>query len=157
MPPFSDIASIVGSVLLALGGGAVIVAALVKWLGHLVAERILERERVILSRETDLLMRRRDIYGKLSTSMRVFLEPDKSGDRSKAFCAAYDEASVWAPDSVMNTVGDLLDLVRQNTANRGSVTNERLQAAFEACVSAMRADSGFPNSSFRYRFVKFQQ
>ena len=87
--------------------------------------------------------------------MRVFLEDDPTGVRAREFCAAYDEASVWAPDSVMNPVGELIDLIKQKAAASEGVHSNELGIAFVRCIKAMRADSGFPDSSFEYRLVKF--
>jgi hypothetical protein len=108
-----DFFSIAGSILLSLGGGAVIVAALAKWLGGVWASRILESERASHAQELEILVRRRNIYANLATTLRVFLKPHdaKASDGREKFLAAYDEASLWAPDAVMNVVGSLLDLV----------------------------------------------
>lgn len=154
---FSDLLSIFGSVLLALGGGAVIVFALAKWLGGVWAARILEGERLAGAREQELLVRRRNVYAKLSVSLRVFLSASthKSHDDQKRFLEAYDEAALWAADEVMNSVGYLLDLIRKNTASRGAVTEEELQSAYTSAIEAMRKDCGFPNTRFQYRVVSF--
>lgn len=154
---FSQLLSIVGAVLLALGGGTVIVFALARWLGGVWANRILETEKATHARESELLVRRRNVYTKLAVSMRIFLKrhDDKTPINYGPFLEAYDEASLWAPDSVMNPLGQFLDLNRQNTAVNGSVPQEALQAAFSSCVTEMRKDSGFPNTSYKYRFVSF--
>lgn len=152
-----DFFSIAGSILLSLGGGAIIVAALAKWLGGVWASRILESERASHAQELEILVRRRNIYANLATTLRVFLKPHdaKASDGREKFLAAYDEASLWAPDAVMNAVGSLLDLVKRNTAALGSVPQEDLQAAYELCIIEMRRDSGFPNTSYKYRIVSF--
>jgi len=97
-----QILSITGSVLLALGGGAAIVFALSKWLGGVWANRILENERAASAREHELLVRRRNVYAKLAVSLRVFLRRHEHNapDNREQFLEAYDEASLWAPDSV---------------------------------------------------------
>ncbi|MBT9494575.1 MAG: hypothetical protein IV107_19990 [Paucibacter sp.] len=154
---FSKLLSIAGSVFLALSGGAVVVFALAKWIGGVWAARILENERLAGAREQELLVRRRNVYAKLSVSLRVFLSAAtrSNEDDQKRFLEAYDEAALWAPDEVMNPVGHLLDLIRKNTASRGSVTEEDLQLAYASAVLAMRQDCGFPNTQFRYRVVSF--
>jgi hypothetical protein len=154
---FLDLFSITGSVLLALGGGAAIVFALAKWLGGVWAARILESERLASAREQELLVRRRNVYTKLSVSLRVFLSAATQGnpDDQKRFLEAYDEAALWAPDEVMNAIGHLLDLIKTNTASRGTITEEALQDSYAACIAAMRRDCGFPNTKFNYRVVSF--
>lgn len=154
---FVDLFSIAGSVFLGLSGGAVLVFALARWLGGVWAGRILENERAARGRELELLVRRRDVYTTLAVSMRVFLgrHEQPAPDNREQFLRAYDEASIWAPDSVMNAVGRFLDLNRQNTALSGSVVQETLQAAFASCITEMRKDAGFPNTTFSYRVVSF--
>jgi len=154
---FADLLSIAGSVFVALGGGAVLVFALAQWLGGIWAARIVEREKIIGVREQELLVRRRNVYGKLAVSMRVFLSASthKDDDGRKSFLEAYDEAALWAPDEVMNAVGQLLDLIRLNTAERGSVSESTLQRSYAEAIAAMRRDCGFPSTTFEYRLVSF--
>ncbi len=108
---FSDLLEICGAILLSLGGGAVIVFALSKWLGGVWAARILLNEDAHKQQVFEALVRRRNIYTKLATSLRVLLKKHEheGPDLREEFLRAYDEASVWAPDQVMNAVGNLLD------------------------------------------------
>jgi hypothetical protein len=153
----TDLLSITGSVLFALSGGTAIIFALIKWLGGVWAARILETERLTGMREQELLIRRRNVYTKLSISLRVFLSATtrSNADDQKRFLEAYDEAALWAPDDVMNSIGHLLDLIQTNTAIRGSVTENELQLAYSTSITAIRKDCGFPNSKFNYRVVSF--
>lgn len=152
-----DLLSIVGSVLLALGGGAAVVFALAKWLGGVWANRIIENERAAATREHELLVRRRNVYAKLTIALRVFLRTHERQpqDNRERFLEAYDEAALWAPDEVMNVIGNFLDLNSQNTAAPGSVGQPLLQDAYERCIVAMRKDCGFPNTELKYRVVSF--
>jgi hypothetical protein len=154
---FQDLLSLSGTILLSLGGGAAIVAALGKFLGDISAARILEREKAISAREQELLIRRRNVYSKLALSMRVLLGTHKSGSvpDSGKFLEAYDEAALWASDSVMIEVGLLLDNVKNNVAVPGSVSQASLQTAYMNCMREMRKDSGFPKTQFEYRLVSF--
>ena len=152
-----EILSIIGSIFLALGGGAFIIFALSKWLGGGWANRILENERAESAREHELLVRRRNVYAKLAVSLRVFLrrhEHDAPDNREK-FLEAYDEAALWAPDAVMNPIGEFIDLNRRNIAEPGSVSQNTMQDAYAACINAMRKDCGFPDTTFVYRVVSF--
>jgi hypothetical protein len=63
---FEELLSIVGAVLLSLGGGAAIVLGLSKYLGGIIAARILERKKAAYTREQGLLVRRRNVYAKLA-------------------------------------------------------------------------------------------
>lgn len=154
---FPTLLSIAGSVLLALGGGSLVVFALAKWLGGVWAARILENERSAAVREHELLVRRRNVYSKLSVSLRVFLSASARHNEhdQKRFLEAYDEAALWAPDEVMNAIGHLLDLIKANTASRGSVGEEALQQAYTDAITAMRKDCGFTTTKFEYRVVSF--
>ena len=154
---FQEILSIIGSILLALGGGAVIIFALAKWLGGVWANRILENEKAESAREHELLVRRRDVYAKLSISLRVFLKRHEQAapDNREKFLEAYDEAALWAPDDVMNQIGIFLDYIQKNAAVQGSVSENEMKGAYAACINAMRKDCGFKNTSFEYRVVSF--
>ncbi|MBC3833278.1 hypothetical protein H8K33_17340 [Undibacterium amnicola] len=155
--PLTDLLSIAGSVLIAIGGGAAIVFALAKWLGGVWATRILENERATQSREQELLVRRRNIYAKLSVALRVFLSSTtrSSPEYQVRFLEAYDEAALWASDEVMNAVGMLLDQIRSNTERRGAHSEQELQTAYATCITSMRKDVGFKNTEFSYRVVSF--
>jgi hypothetical protein len=149
--------SVAAAVLLSIGGGAVIVFALSRWLGTVWAGRILEQERQRNQRELEILIRRRNVYSKLATSLRVFLRntDDRNPDMRQRFLEAYDEPSVWAPDSVMNSVGALLDLIHANTVKKGSVDEQALRKAFAECMTEIRRDAGFASTTFSYRMVSF--
>jgi hypothetical protein len=67
----ADLFYAAGAVIISFGGGAAIVGALAKWLGELWAKRILDQEKESAYRDRELLIRRRDIYKKLSTSMSI--------------------------------------------------------------------------------------
>ncbi|MBI2304095.1 MAG: hypothetical protein HYU86_05050 [Chloroflexi bacterium] len=155
---FFDLLSIAGAVSLSLGGGAAIVFALSKWLGGVWAARILASEEAQHQREFEALVRRRDIYSKLATTLRVLLkrhEHDDGPDLRGKFLETYDEASVWAPDAVMNAVGRLLDLLKSHSAAPDFVEQSELQQAYIDCMTEMRKDSGFKSTTFEYRVVSF--
>ena len=153
----SEILSLAGSILFSLGGGAVIVFALSQWLGGVWAGRILENERATLTREHELLVRRRNVYTKLALSMRVFLNSGVSAtpDQQNAFLAAYDEAALWASEEVIAALATFLDIQVQNQKKPGSVTQETQRAEFVHCITAMRRDCGFPQSQYQHRVVTF--
>jgi len=160
---FQDLLSIAGSVLLALGGGSVLVFALAKWLGGVWAGRILEAEKARLVREQELLVRRRNAYAKLAVALRVFLRHEGDGwddgkdtdARTSRFHEAYDEAALWAPDEVMNAIGEFLDLIKQMQQEPSSVSQSALLESYADCIASMRRDCGFPATKFNYRIVHF--
>ncbi len=152
-----DIFEISAVILSSLAGGALIILGFSSWMGRVIANRILERERAIHRQEQELLIPRRDVYVKLATSMRVFLQEHQVHlpKMHSTFLLAYDEAALWAPDSVMNVLGEFLDLVHQHTSNKQSISPEILISSYRNCINAMRKEAGFPDTDFFYRVVNF--
>ena len=153
----SNLLSLVGAIFLSLGGGAAIVFALSKWLGGVWAGRILENERAVLTREHELLIRRRNVYTKLALSMRVFLNSGvpATPEPQSAFLAAYDEAALWASEEVIAELATFLDMQVQNKRTPGSVSQDAQRAEFVHCITVMRRDCGFPQSQYQHRVVTF--
>lgn len=153
----SEAFELAGAILVALGGGAAIVFALSKYLADLWAQRAIEREKAALGREHELLVRRRNVYAKLALGLRVFLSSSirHTEDDKRAFLAAYDEAALWASEDVVAALAVFIDLSVQHTGNPASVSQDAYKAAFAHCVTAMRKDSGFPDSEYRHRAVAF--
>jgi hypothetical protein len=152
-----DILYAAGAVIISLGGGAFIVGLLGKWLGELWAKRILDQERENAYRDRELLIRRRDVYRKLSTSMRIFVDTKTNATEpmKKAFLEAYDEAALWASENAISVVGTFLDMIVSNTANPGSISQQALKAAYAHCITVMRKDSGFSETTYHHRVVSF--
>lgn len=42
----------------------------------------------------------------------------RSDEAQKAFLAAYDEANLWANDSILQPLGHLMDLIKQKRLER---------------------------------------
>ncbi|MDO6561211.1 hypothetical protein [Paraglaciecola chathamensis] len=153
----NEIFQVTGSVFLGLGGGAVIVFTLSKWLGGVWAGRILENERAALTREHELLIRRRDVYSELADAMRIFLESETPSavEHRVRFLAAYDQAALWAAEDVVNQLGKFLDLHIENTANATPEGNTAVKQELVNCITVMRKDCGFPNTDYKHRLVRF--
>jgi hypothetical protein len=140
---------------------AVVVVGLSGWLGRVAAERIATRERARIESESrahqDVLARRRDVYAALSKAMRVFIA--RSGpttlEEKKAFLEAYDVGFLWASEEVAATLSSFVDLMQRSTAAPGAVSNEHFRDAYTACLTAMRRDAGFGDTTARYRIVNF--
>jgi hypothetical protein len=161
------------AVILALGGGSLLVVALSSWLGKVWATRIAETERArfakdIESYRTDLqqlsderrdaLGRKRDVYGKVAASMRVFLVGARpaTDTEKRDFLLAFDQAALWASEEVVKALGFFLEQSIKNTNQPGTVTNQEFKDAYRACLNAMRHDCGFPDTKFNYPVVTFQ-
>jgi hypothetical protein len=161
-----------GAIIVSLGGGALLVVALSSWLGKVWATRIADAERSRLAKEVegyktelqqlvedrrDALTRKRDMYARLVTSMRVFLGGGRvvSSDEKRAFLEALDHASLWASEEVVASLGRFLEASVRHTNNPGSVSNDDFKNAYRACVEAMRRDCGFPDTTFKYPVIQF--
>lgn len=162
-------AAVIGS----LGGAVVLIFAFSSWLGKVWAIRIADAERARFSTELegyrnelqqladerrDALTRKRDIYARLATSMRVFLASGKpaSDEERREFLAAFDLAALWASEDVALALSGFLEYSVRSVSQPGSVTNEEFKNAYRACLNAMRRDCGFPNTKFSYPVVTFR-
>lgn len=172
MSDTSTIWSTALAVIASLGGGGLFVFALSSWLGKVWATRIAETERARFAREfenyrnelqqlsderRDALSRKRDVYGKVAASMRVFLAGSRpaSDAEKRDFLLAFDQAALWASENVVTTLGFFLEQSIRNTNQPGSVTNQEFKDAYRACLNAMRRDCGFPDTTFNYPVVTF--
>ena len=165
--------STAAAVIVSLGGGGVIVFALSSWLGKVWANRIADAERARFARELegykskleelsgerrDALTRKRDVYAQVATSMRVFLATThKASDAEKRdFLVAFDQATLWASEDVIEMLGHFLGQSARNSKEPGSVSNDEFKNAYRACLNAMRRDCGFPDTAFSYPVIVFR-
>jgi hypothetical protein len=160
------------AVMLSLGGGAALVVGFSSWLGKIWADRIATSERARFTKELegykselqhlledrrDALSRKRDVYAKLVTSMRVFIggRRNVSDDEKRAFLEAFDHASLWASEEVTEQLAHFLEISVRITNQAGSISNDEFKNAYRACVVAIRRDCGFPETKFTYPVVQF--
>lgn len=161
------------AVLGSLGGGAVLVFAFSSWLGKVWATRIADAERARFPKELeeyrnelqclsdeqrDALTRKRDIYARLATSMRVFLASGKStsDEDRKEFWTAFDLAALWASEEVALALYSFLQCSERSVSQPGTVTNDMFKDEYRACLNAMRRDCGFPATKFSYPVLTFR-
>ena len=130
------------------------------------------------SKRLDALNRRRDVYARLATTMRILLRADMSNEQQgtdkRAFLAAYDEGYLWAAEPVATSVRELiltmekkasadkaLKLMPANAPEyvRAQAEVKSLDAAarelYQRCLLEMRKDCGFPDSAAEHRIVSF--
>lgn len=167
-----DVWSLSGAILVSLGGGGAIVLLLSSWLGRVWASRLAEAEKARFAKDVegykselqqlaeerkDGLVRKRDVYGKLIASMRVFQAGSRPANEveRREFLLAFDQASIWASEPVAQALGSFVDAVVHNAQRAGTVSNDELTRRYAECVNAMRRDSGFPETTFVYRVVTF--
>lgn len=162
---------IVAGILSSILAAGSIILGLSSWLGKVWATRLAENERAkhalelesfrnqlseLTSARRDLLMRQREVYTRIATAMRVFLDNGANTPEERAdFLSAYDEFCLWASENPVQAIAEFLDLVKCNTAMPGTVNQEELRSAYERCMTEMRKDAGFPDTNVVYRVVGF--
>ena len=163
---------IVIALLVSVGGAGILAAALSSWLGRVWATRIGDAERARLARELetyksemqhllddrrDALTRKRDMYARLATSMRVFIGGPRpvSAQEKQSFLEAFDHASLWASEEVAAALSRFLETSVRHSHDPRSVSNDEFKNAYRTCVVAMRRDCGFPDTTFTYPVVQF--
>lgn len=121
-------------------------------------QRALEQAKSVLTREQEMLIRRRAIYAQLARTLRVFLNsPDRDATAltvmKTEFLAAYDEAALWASEEVVEAVSALLDFNSEHLHRPAD--QQEYQRRYVQCITAMRQDSGFPLTAYRHRPMVF--
>jgi hypothetical protein len=112
-----------------------------------------------LQERSDVLEKRRELYEDVVSSLHVFVSGPPADDQQKrGFLEAYSTLWLWAPDSVVNNIKDLLDLHMALAKDPKAVDQETLKQAYMNCVLEMRRTAGFPYTQLDhqdYRFVCF--
>lgn len=132
----------------------------------------------LTSERLDALNRRRDVYARLATKMRILLRADMPPAQREtdkwAFLGAYDEGYLWASEQVAEAIRDLIEameskstadnalkLMPRNASGFPSALataqdlDARALALYQRCLLEMRRDCGFPNSQADYRVISF--
>jgi len=160
--------------LAAFGGTTVVLTGLAIFVGHILSNRIAQREKAELDGKIetlkndvkalsedkfDALTRRRDVYSRLATSMRVFVEAVvPAGPKEKQeFLAAYDQGCVWGSEPVVESVGLFLDALTRLSQKHTDESMKQVKEAYALCILEMRRDVGFPDSKFQFRFITFNK
>jgi len=171
-----EVFKIAAAIFASIGGAGVIILGLAAWLGKVWSNSLMETDRAKWAKEIeaiktelelarqsehDLLIRQREVYQRLIESMRVFLSSTTPAteDQKREFTSAYDSSFLWASDETLTCLGKLLDLIREHTANPGSVDQSKMQEVHAEAIIALRRDSGFPETELppdSYRIMKFQ-
>lgn len=124
----------------------------------------------------DALNRKRDIYTQIAATLRIFLKATVDADQMKrnevAFLEAYDKGYIWASESVILGIRDLIvalenkakiDAVLKAASGEQAVRlaaasqqlNEEVKTHYQRCMLEMRKDGGCPESKAEYRVVVF--
>ena len=174
------------AVLASVGGAGAIILGLSSWFGKVWASRLMEADRAKHQQELsvirddlrrateaelkavqhsydtqmDDLLRRRQIYERLIVAMRVFLTSNHkaTAEQKKEFLATYDLCHLWASDSVLISLGTLLDLIKQNTEKPESVDQTLLRKVYSQSIIDLRKNAGFADTVIKansFRVVSF--
>jgi len=122
----------------------------------------LESVKTVLARESEALVRRRDVYHALSSGLRVFVSGHQKTEeetrlRGEEFLSAYVAAWLWAPDDVIRGVNAMIDL---NLTPPPALDTRQLQlrSTLVEAIVRMRRDVGFSDTELGvedFRFAKF--
>ncbi len=173
--------TIIGS----LGGATFLILALSNYLGKIWAERLMARERAEHDRnletlrdelqrkaehemetyraklrsESDMELRRRQVYEELMTAMRLFVQSKRSAGPpdEDALLLAYQRTCLWASPELLNAFAQFLDANvahgRASSESEKTLLQLAMKKTFETCVAVMRKDCGLDPAP--YRFVTF--
>lgn len=119
----------------------------------------IERLKSSLEDEARRVEKRRDVYEKITDSLRIFITGHSSNQNQKdGFLNSYSTAWLWAPDEVLKALNDFLSLQLRYAQNQALVKQEEMKTAYVRCVMAMRKDVGFSDTTVGtedYQFVYF--
>lgn len=154
-----------------VGGAGFIILALSGFFGKLWADLFmaaeqhefsvaLEQLRLSHSSEIDVLVRKREVYQRLATTMRIFLSTSISPteEDKNNFTKAYDLCYLWASDDVVVTLGKFLDFSIAQGAHPRPGDQAQGKRLYARCMTEMRRDAGFPSTKIdpeAYRIFHF--
>jgi hypothetical protein len=121
-----------------------------------------ERLKADLSDVSEALIRRRDVYERLSGSLRIFIqgqfpEPAEVQLRQQAFLDSYVASWLWAPDDLIRALNRFI-LLNMRVPAEDNPRQRELKGAFHDVVIQMRRNAGFPNTRLTvddFVFVNF--
>jgi hypothetical protein len=120
---------------------------------------LVERVRSEVSNESVLLEKRREVYERISNSLRIFIAGHAASDNDKEqFHAAYAACWLWTPDHVLENLNKFIRMQQDIAANPSSHTQDDLKQLFGEITLTMRKDVGFPVTTMQqksYMFVRF--
>ena len=109
----------------------------------------------------NLIERKRAIYEKISSSLRIFisgqgLSPEIEKQKKEDFFNSYSCAWLWSSDEVLHALHKFVDMEAAATQNPKTRNIPELKKAYTAIMVAMRKDCGFFETSVEnYQFLKF--
>ncbi|MBP9101185.1 MAG: hypothetical protein KBF68_07400 [Nitrosomonas sp.] len=119
-----------------------------------------ESVRADFSKESQLLEKRREVYERISDSLRIFIDGHHNcSQQQNAFHSAYSACWLWAPDEVLIKLNKFIEMQKNNAANGNEMhSQEELKQIYCEIILSMRRDVGFSETTIdkeTYAFVKF--
>lgn len=121
---------------------------------------MVESVRAEFAKESHLLEKRREVYERISDSLRIFIDGHNNcSQQQNAFHSAYSACWLWAPDDVLINLNKFIKMQQDNAENNHAAHDqERLKQVYCEIILSMRKDVGFSETTIgteRYAFVKF--
>jgi hypothetical protein len=121
----------------------------------------LERLKASLSDVSEALVRRRNIYERLTGALRIFVQgqfPDAEASmhRQQDFLDSYAAAWLWAPDDLIRSLNTFI-LMNMSAPAEDDPRQPQLKAAFFDILLQMRKNAGFPETALRFEDLVFVQ
>jgi len=121
--------------------------------------RLVERVRAEISNESVLIEKRREVYERISDSLRIFIAGHTASVNEKEhFHSAYAACWLWAPDHVLENLNKFIRMQQDVAVNPSKYTQDDLKYLYGEIILGMRRDVGFPVTTLQeksYTFVRF--
>ena len=118
-----------------------------------------EKVRAEISKESALLEKRREVYERITNSLRVFISGHASTeDVKEKFHAAYSACWLWAPDAIIENLTKFIKMQQAVVTDPKSYSQGEIKRVCGEIILGMRKDVGFPSTKMdaaRYSFVQF--
>jgi len=118
-----------------------------------------EKVRAEISKESALLEKRREVYERISNSLRIFITGHASSNNEKEmFHAAYSSCWLWAPDAIIVKLNEFLDMQQAIVTDPKAYSQDEMKRVYSDIILEMRRDVGFPSTKMGetdYLFVQF--
>lgn len=117
-----------------------------------------EKVRAAITQESSLLEKRREVYERITDTLRIFISGhEASATQKEEFHAAYASCWLWAPDALIQKLNDFLKLQIDMARDTTSHSQEELKEAFGVVIIEMRKDVGFASTKQSVNGFLFMQ
>ncbi len=118
-----------------------------------------EEIRAEFSKKSVLFEKRREVYERISDSLRIFISGHSATpEQQNSFHAAYSACWLWAPDDVLINLNRFIRMQQEVASKPDAYTQDELKDVYGEIILGMRKDVGFPDTALEVRgyiFVQF--